>query len=131
MHSGSDDQEAWWNLYTAKHYFYHQVTFYDVDKDGELDILTCRATKPMFGGGKGNLTYLVPKDREDPTGPWVETILNAHCDTFFVIADINNDGKDEIIATEFWGDRISVIETSDPSGSFADPSYLSVSTVDE
>ena len=118
-------------MYQAKNYFYHQATFSDVDKDGVLDILTCRATKPLFGAGHGDLTYLQPQDKANPLGPWVEIVLNSHCDTFFVVGDINGDGKDEIVATEFWSDRLSIIETTDSRGSFADPQKLVASVVDK
>ena len=84
----------------------------------------------MFGGGKGDLTYLVPKDRAHPTGPWVETVLNNHCDTFFSVQDLNGDGIDEIVAAEFWSNRLSVITTSDPKGSFANPAKLDAIVVD-
>lgn len=124
-------QEAWVPLFEAKNYFYHQATFYDVDKDGALDILTCRATKPLFGAGHGDLTFLQPEDRSNPRGPWVETVLNSHCDTFFIVADINGDGLDEIVATEFWSDRLSIIETTDLNGSFADPAKLVASVIDK
>jgi hypothetical protein len=32
-------------LFRSPNYFYHTVSFYDVNQDGKLDILTCRANK--------------------------------------------------------------------------------------
>ena len=124
-------QSDWVPLFRAKNHFYHQVVFYDVDKDGELDILTCRATTSLFGKGSGDLVYLVPEDRNNPMGKWVEKILNSYCDTFFEIRDLNGDGHDEIVAAEFWSNTLSVTRTTHPEGSFADPSYLEAIVVEK
>ncbi len=110
-------------LFGARNYFYHQIQFYDVDKDGELDILTCRATV-NHGHGHGHLTYLVPKDRRNPTGMWVERVLSTHCDTLFSIVDLDMDGVPEIVTVEYWSSRISVIKTVDPLGRFSEISAL-------
>ncbi len=39
-------------------YFYHKADWYDVDGDGLLDLITARATKPLFGSGSGELLWL-------------------------------------------------------------------------
>jgi hypothetical protein len=36
-------------------YFYHQVEFIDVNGDGALDMISCRAKKPLTGAGYGDL----------------------------------------------------------------------------
>jgi hypothetical protein len=114
-------------LFRAKGYFYHQVEFYDVDGDGQLDILTCRAQKPLLGSAKGDLTWLKPKDRNKPLGPWVETVLGKGCDTFFVLADVNGDNKIDIVAAEFWGHKLTIIES--PNGRFDKYDQLKVTTI--
>jgi hypothetical protein len=122
--SENGEQGKMIKLFGAKNYFYHQIQFYDVDKDGELDILTCRATVNAFGHGHGHLTYLVPKDRRNPTGIWIERVLSTHCDTLFSIVDLDMDGEPEIVTVEFWSSRISVIKTVDPLGRFSEKSAL-------
>lgn len=122
--------QEWINLFTAKNYFYHRVRFFDVDGDGQLDILTCRATKPLFGPGTGNLVYLKPEDSSRPMGPWKETVVGPHCDTFFEIADLNGDGKDDIISAEFWGNSLTMISSTNPKNSFANPKDLVYNVID-
>jgi hypothetical protein len=39
-------------------YFYHKTEWLDMNGDGLLDILTCRATKPLFGTGSGEMLWL-------------------------------------------------------------------------
>lgn len=124
LRSQSGEQGKLIKLFGARNYFYHQVQFYDVDKDGQLDILTCRATVSPLGKGHGHLTYLVPKDRQNPTGEWIERILSAHCDTLFSIVDLDNDGVPEIVAVEYWSSRISVIKTVDALGRFSERGSL-------
>jgi len=116
-------------IFGAKGYFYHQATFYDVDQDGNLDILSCRATKPMFGDGQGDLVWLQPADRANPKGPWKEALLGKGCDTFFVVEDVNGDGVPDILAAEFWGKKITLIQS--PAGKFDDPSTFTYTTVDD
>ena len=116
-------------IFAAKNYFYHQVEFMDVDGDGLLDIITCRATVSN-GRGHGHLTYLVPKNRNNPTGPWIEKILSTHCDTLFSIVDMDLDGVPEIVAVEYWSSPISVIKTVDPLGRFSIPSSLQTFVVE-
>ncbi|KAI8905221.1 hypothetical protein EDD86DRAFT_73329 [Gorgonomyces haynaldii] len=116
------------NLFTGNGYFYHQSVFYDVNGDGKLDILTCRATKPLIGSGKGDLVYLQPKDRTKPLGPWTETVIGKGCDTFFTLADVNGDGKVDLVAAEFWGSKMTLIES--PDGRFDTYANLKITTLD-
>lgn len=34
---------------TREQWFYHRVVWLDMDNDGKLDAVTCRAQKPLFG----------------------------------------------------------------------------------
>nr|KAJ3420269.1 hypothetical protein HK105_005878 [Polyrhizophydium stewartii] len=111
-------------------WFYHRVAFYDVNKDGKLDILTCRANKPLLGSASGDLVWLQPTDRTRPTGSWTETVIGKGCDTYFIIADLNNDGKDEILSAEFWGKSLTLIQSTDASGRFDVASSLKVTKID-
>lgn len=116
-------------LFVAKGFFYHQAEFYDVNGDGQLDILTCRAQKSIIGAGSGSLTYLQPKDRSKPLGPWFETIIGKGCDTFFVLEDVTGDGVADIVSAEFWGNQMTLIQG--PNGRFDDASKLTYTTIDK
>ncbi|KAJ3099880.1 hypothetical protein HDU97_002709 [Phlyctochytrium planicorne] len=130
--TGPSSHGDWINLFTNNNgYFYHRALAYDVDADGQLDILSCRATKPIFGGAvAGALVYLTPKDRRYPLGEWQETILGDHCDTFFQVADLNGDGINEIITAEYWFSNFTVISTKNPRGSFTNPKDLVYNVID-
>ena len=116
-------------LFRGKDYFYHQVAFYDVNQDGKTDILTCRANKSMIGSGKGDLVWLEPVDPKNPLGKWQEHIVGKGCDTFFVLEDVNGDGKVDLVAAEFWGQKLTLIESA--NGRFDDASKFVYTTLDD
>lgn len=92
-------------------------------------MITCRAQKPMFGGvATGDLTFLEPVNRSKPLGLWKETVIGKGCDTFFIMHDFNNDGKIDILSAEFWGEKLTLIESVD--GKFNDATKLKYTTVD-
>lgn len=116
-------------LFRGKGYFYHQTEFFDVNGDGKLDILTCRAIKPMTGAAKGDLTWLEPLDRSKPLGKWKETIIGKGCDTFFKLEDVDGDGKVDILAAEFWGQSLTLIQTA--NGRFDDVKQFTYTFIDK
>jgi hypothetical protein len=116
-------------LYRGRDYFYHQVEFYDVNQDGKMDILTCRANKPLVGAGKGDLTWLEPVDRTKPLGKWKETVIGKGCDTFFQVVDVDGDGYKDILSSEFWGSAVTLIQGN--KGRFDVPANNKVITIDK
>jgi hypothetical protein len=58
-------------------WFYHEGKFIDVNGDGLLDIVTCRALSHLYGGGAGELIWL-----EAPN--WVQQ-YNVPGFSFFVL----------------------------------------------
>lgn len=87
-------------------WFYHRVMWRDMDGDGRLDILTARAHKPMLGPAQGELLWL----KNDPTGRgyWKETVIAQGPDVHFRLADLDGDGREEILSSEFFSKRFSV-----------------------
>ncbi|KAJ3217949.1 hypothetical protein HDU67_006977 [Dinochytrium kinnereticum] len=129
--TGPTTQGNWINLFTNNNgYFYHRAIVTDVDGDGLPDILTCRANKPLFGAGKGNHVYLTPVDRKNLLGAWKETVIGGHCDTFFRLVDLNGDGINEIVSTEYWGNALTIISTKHPKGAFSNPADLVYNVID-
>ncbi|KAJ3167227.1 hypothetical protein HK101_011810, partial [Irineochytrium annulatum] len=130
--TGATTQSDWVPLFTNSNgYFYHRAVLMDVNADGVMDIMTCRAKKPLVGGsGSGSQVYLTANDPTKPTGAWTEHVIGSHCDTFFDVKDINGDGIPEIITAEYWGSALTVISTKDPKGSFANATNLVYNVID-
>lgn len=88
-------------------FWYHRVMWKDMDADGKLDILTARANKPIFGSPKGELLWL--KQPADPlNGEWTEHVIAQGPDVYFDVADLNGDGEDEIVVSQFFSKKLSV-----------------------
>jgi hypothetical protein len=87
-------------------WFYHRAVWKDMNGDGKLDILTARGMKSMMGGSGGELLWL-----ENPgslKGKWNEHVLVSGPDVYFRLVDLDSDGNDEILATEFFAKRLTL-----------------------
>lgn len=88
-------------------WWYHHVHWSDMNGDGRLDLVTARANRSLFGGGKGELLWL--EQPENPTsGPWQEHVIASGPDVYFDLHDFDRDGQEEIVATEFFAKRLSI-----------------------
>jgi hypothetical protein len=91
----TEERGGWW---------YHRVKWLDMDGDDDLDLLGARARKGMFGKDGAELFWL-ENDNED----FKEHIIyEGGADVNFELADLNNNGQQEIIATEFFGRKLSL-----------------------
>jgi len=81
-------------------WFYHMAILKDMDGDKLLDIVSARANKPLLGSGKGELVWF--KNPGTLTTTWKEKIITTGPDVNFQFKDLNGDGTDEIIATQFF-----------------------------
>ena len=89
-------------------FFYHRVVWVDMNGDGHPDALTARAKKSIFGGSTGELVWF-EQPKELTKGPWIEHVIATGPDVYFVTADLNHDGAMEIIAAEFFGEKLSIL----------------------
>jgi len=90
------ETDTWW---------YHHVHWRDMNDDGLLDIVTARAEHNMKAG---KLVWL-EQPAADPAGQrWTEHVIGDGPDVNFVVHDIDEDGQEEIIATELYNERLSV-----------------------
>ncbi|MEB3330544.1 MAG: VCBS repeat-containing protein [Candidatus Sericytochromatia bacterium] len=87
-------------------FFYHRAMWRDMDGDGRLDVLTARAKKPIMGPTVGELVWLSePRGR---AGLWQEHVIAQGPDVHFRLADLDGDGVEEVLASEFFAKRFSV-----------------------
>jgi hypothetical protein len=85
-----------------------QTLWYDVDGDGKLDIVTARVNKPVIGSSQGELLWYRNPGQLKAGDPWELHVLLEGPDVFFRIADLNGDGKPEIVAAEFFSEKLVV-----------------------
>ena len=102
-------------------WYYFAYMFYDINKDGRLDIVATRQVqaerRPPFGFLWNQLLWFEqPADPADArSGSWPARVLtneqsavNVGPEAAFDFADIDNDGVPELVACEFWGQRLAV-----------------------
>ncbi|KAI0174838.1 hypothetical protein BJ166DRAFT_606773 [Pestalotiopsis sp. NC0098] len=131
---------SWVQLIEQSGWWYHRVLFADMDGDGVLDMVSCRADQPLIGATKTMLVILKPKDASKPTGEWVETEIGAGCDALFTVADLDGDGfpvfdkkadmqtlHAEVIAPSYFTEKLNVFHSKT---GFADPSDVQTVTID-
>ena len=94
--------------------FFHQAEFYDVDGDGWMDLITAKAHKPFFSKPiTGTLVWFKnpgdsPRLRCGKSKTWEEFELFDGPDVHFALRDLDHDGIPEIIATQFFTQRLTV-----------------------
>ncbi|KAJ3058041.1 hypothetical protein HK102_010722, partial [Quaeritorhiza haematococci] len=114
-------------------YFYHSALAIDVNNDGHLDILSCRAKKPLIGGTDGRMVWLEPKDRSKPlAAPWVERELaKVGCDVYMEVVDVDGDGRRAVFTTDFFTEKtISVFYSDDPKDDLSNLKLLKRKVID-
>lgn len=85
----------------VKHaWFYHHSEWMDVDMDGVMDVVAARSIKPFL---RGNVDSEFVWFKNHGDGTWGKTqVITKGPGVGFRAADIDGDGKMEIIATEFF-----------------------------
>lgn len=108
-------------------WFYHRVRFIDLNGDGRDDLLTCRTEKPIFGSTKTELVSFV--FNANTKGYDEKVIMKSACDVFFDTADIDKDGRFEIVSAGFFISQLNVIYSEDPNNNFLNGN-VKVKTID-
>lgn len=95
-----------------KGWFYHRTEELDVNGDGQLDIITARALKPMFGKPDGELIWLENPGTGDgvPAAPWKEHMIGRGPDVHFRVLPATPVYPLTIISTEFSAKKLSAYQ---------------------
>ena len=110
-------------------WFYHRALLADIDNDGHQEIVSCRATKPLFGSTATMLVTLKPSEPSNPQGAWTETEVGPGCDALFTVADLDGDGQPEVIAASFFTSQLNLFHSKSSTG-FANPADIQTVTLD-
>ena len=108
-------------------WFYHRSRYVDLNGDGKLDFLTCRTHKPIIGSTLVELVGLIYDETSQSFK--IQVIAKDVCDVFFELADIDRDGRFEIITSGFFIKQLNLIYSDDTKNSFTNGN-IKIKTID-
>ncbi|KAL4225728.1 hypothetical protein ACF0H5_016417 [Mactra antiquata] len=121
---------------SAGDWFYHRVEWFDMDGDGDQDIVTCRAREPaiplLFGKEDEELIWLENPSGNFKSGTWNTHVLTHGPGVYFRFAQMNtNEGvKNVVFTAQFFTKSLSVYWTTQQGGLFTDPSKIQSRVID-
>ncbi|CAL1537787.1 unnamed protein product [Lymnaea stagnalis] len=113
-------------------WFYHRVLWVDMNKDGTLDALTCRANKPVIGAARGELVWFTNPPGHSVATPWHENIIAAGPDIFFTVTTfkVGTRSYEAIVVAEFFNPKVSVYWTENARQDWSDKASVRSLVVD-
>lgn len=117
---------------TTGDWFYHMVEWVDMNKDGTLDALTCKTSKPLIGAFKGMMVwYSNPKDHSI-SKPWTENQLAVGPDVLFAFTKTNVSGtvREIIVTAEYFKPRVRIFWTESPKQDWSQASMIKSRDID-
>ncbi|KAL3842781.1 hypothetical protein ACJMK2_020767 [Sinanodonta woodiana] len=116
-------------------WFYHRVIWHDMDKDGDMDIVTCRAREPIipigFGRKDQELLWL-ENPSNNISSPWKQHILAHGPDVYFQYTTLRTKAgpKDCIVVSQFFTKNLTIFWTTDPNENWSDASKVMSRAID-
>lgn len=89
-------------------WFFHSGIWTDMNGDGNLDCVTARANKPMFGGGQGEMLWLENPGNGAMDG-WDEHVMVEGPDVFVRSIHLKGVTAPSFVAAEFFGQAVSLV----------------------
>jgi len=84
-------------------YFYHKAGLIDANGDGLSDLMGARCYVPSYGIRSPLAELVVMTQPSEKDDPWETTVVfNNGPDVSFVLVDLDNDGKTQVISTEYF-----------------------------
>ena len=94
-----------------------------------MDVVAARAIKPIiFGDPKGELIWFENPGSKPFKGAWKEHHMANGPDIFYTLFDIDGDGREEIIAAQFFTQRLVCYWTTT---TWADPKSVQSVVIDD
>eukprot|EP00128_Syssomonas_multiformis_P016799 Colp12_sorted_trinity150504_noHs@11192 len=113
-----------------KNFFYHEVSWIDMNQDGKLDMVAAKAQKGIFGAGSGKLVWYEQPQSNPLKNKWIEHALFDGPDVYYEITDLNKDGFPELFAAQFFGKSALTLNWVE-SGKLSDPSSWKHRIIDD
>ncbi|XP_055958615.1 uncharacterized protein LOC126830593 [Patella vulgata] len=108
-------------------WFYHRVQWKDMNGDGRVDAVSCRAKKPvLFGREDGELVWFEQPASGALSSTWKTHVLAHGPDVFFEITSLptSNGKMDCIVTAGFFSKSLNIYWTTDPHGRWDDASKI-------
>nr|KAG5686829.1 hypothetical protein BaRGS_016684 [Batillaria attramentaria] len=117
---------------TAASWFYHRVEWRDMNGDGLLDIVTCRAKSHLFGSTEGELVWFEHPQQGALTSTWHSHVLDHSADSFFTLTSLPTpDGDvDCIITAGYFSESLNIYWTTSPDNRWDNPAMIKHRVID-
>ncbi|KAL8614216.1 hypothetical protein ACOMHN_026433 [Nucella lapillus] len=121
--SGSAEDARW---------FYHRVMWKDMNDDGLLDIVTCRARVHILGHTEGQLVWFEHPQQSAMTQTWQSHVIAEGPDVFFTVTSLptSEGDKECIITAGFFSKSLNIYWTTQPQNRWDDPSMIHHRVID-
>ncbi|KAK7093644.1 uncharacterized protein [Littorina saxatilis] len=114
-------------------WFYHRVEWKDMNGDGLLDAVTCRAQKHIFGSAQGQLVWFEHPKQNALSSTWNSHVIAANGpDSFFIVTSLPTPhGKvDCIITAGYFSTSLNVYWSTQTQGRWDDASKIEKRVID-
>ncbi|XP_050415338.1 uncharacterized protein LOC126829472 [Patella vulgata] len=114
-------------------WFYHRVQWKDMNGDGRVDAVSCRAKKPiLFGSEDGELVWFEQPSSGALSSTWKTHVLAHGPDVYFEITSLptSNGKMDCIVTAGFFSKSLNIYWTTDPHGRWNDASKIKSRVID-
>ncbi|KAL4476796.1 hypothetical protein ABPG72_010633 [Tetrahymena utriculariae] len=108
-----------------KDFFYHKAILVDLNGDGLPDILAARAQKSVLSSS-GELIWLENKGNFQ----FEEHLLTNGPDVFFIFVDLDNDGKQEVVAAQYFSKELAIYTCQKSNWSLCNPTTIQKTLID-
>lgn len=113
-------------------WFYHRVHWKDMNGDGLLDMVTCRARTHLLGHTEGQLLWFEHPQQNALSQTWRSHVISDGGDVFFTIASLpTSEGqKDCIITAAFFSESLNVFWSTSSEDRWDDSSMIRKRVID-